>query len=80
MRDFTETPDWSTLPVPADDGGTRHLTGRRVAAIPLQTTDGRRVDLSAEPGRVVGVIEQVFYPVFPPDRNAADVAAWLSGK
>jgi peroxiredoxin len=25
-----------------------------------------------------GVIERVFYPVFPPDRNAADVAAALS--
>ena len=25
-----------------------------------------------------GVIEKVFYPVFPPDRNAADVAAWLA--
>ena len=24
-----------------------------------------------------GLIEHVFYPVFPPDRNAADVAAWL---
>lgn len=24
-----------------------------------------------------GTIEQVFYPVFPPDRNAADVLAWL---
>ena len=24
-----------------------------------------------------GVIETVFYPVFPPDRNAADVLAWL---
>jgi peroxiredoxin len=24
-----------------------------------------------------GVIEHVFYPVFPPDRNAADVIAWL---
>jgi hypothetical protein len=24
-----------------------------------------------------GVIEKVFYPVFPPDRNAADVLAWL---
>ena len=24
-----------------------------------------------------GVIEQVFYPVFPPDRNAADVIAYL---
>jgi peroxiredoxin len=24
-----------------------------------------------------GVIAKVFYPVFPPDRNAADVLAWL---
>jgi len=24
-----------------------------------------------------GVIVHVFYPVFPPDRNAEDVAAWL---
>ena len=26
-----------------------------------------------------GVIDKVFYPVFPPDQNAADVAAWLRG-
>ena len=25
-----------------------------------------------------GVIEHVFYPVFPPDRSAGDVIAWLS--
>jgi peroxiredoxin len=25
-----------------------------------------------------GVVEHVFYPVFPPDRNAAEVVAWLS--
>ncbi len=25
-----------------------------------------------------GVVAKVFYPVFPPDRNAAEVAAWLS--
>jgi peroxiredoxin len=24
-----------------------------------------------------GVVEQVFYPVFPPDRNGGDVVAWL---
>jgi peroxiredoxin len=24
-----------------------------------------------------GVIRHVFYPVFPPDRNAGDVLAWL---
>lgn len=26
-----------------------------------------------------GTITKVFYPVFPPDRNAAEVLAWLSG-
>lgn len=33
----------------------------------------RRVTLILEAGR----IRKVFYPVFPPDRNAAEVAAWL---
>ena len=26
-----------------------------------------------------GIIDKVFYPVFPPDQNAADVVAWLRG-
>ena len=25
-----------------------------------------------------GTVDHVFYPVFPPDRNAGDVVAWLS--
>ena len=29
---------------------------------------------------VEGRIAQVFYPVFPPDRSAEDVAAWLRGR
>jgi hypothetical protein len=29
-------------------------------------------------GATHGVIEHVFYPVFPPDQNASDVVAWLS--
>jgi len=33
----------------------------------------KRVTLVLEAGRVT----HVFYPVFPPDRNAADVVAWL---
>jgi peroxiredoxin len=33
----------------------------------------RRITLVAEAGAVV----KAFYPVFPPDRNAADVVAWL---
>jgi peroxiredoxin len=34
----------------------------------------KRLALVAERGR----IEKVFYPVFPPDENAAEVLAWLS--
>lgn len=182
-----ETPDWSTIPAPTDDGAARHLTGMRVPSISLPATDGTDVNLSALPGTVVvyayprtgqpgvenpagwdvipgargctpqscsfrdlfaqfkalgvsrlfglstqstayqaeavrrlhlpfpilsderlalaaalrlpafetsgmkllkrltlvitdGVIERVFYPVFPPDRNAADVAAWLAAR
>ena len=33
----------------------------------------RRLTLVAEAGRIV----KVFYPVFPPDRDAAEVLAWL---
>ena len=33
----------------------------------------KRLTFVAERGRIV----KVFYPVFPPDRNAADVLAWL---
>jgi peroxiredoxin len=34
----------------------------------------RRLTVIARRGEIV----KVFYPVFPPDRNAADVAAWLA--
>jgi peroxiredoxin len=34
----------------------------------------KRATLVAERGRIA----KVFYPVFPPDRNAGDVLAWLS--
>lgn len=27
-----------------------------------------------------GVIQKVFYPVFPPDKNASEVIAWLRGR
>ena len=45
--------------------------------LPTFDFDGRRLykrlALVAEQGRIV----KVFYPVFPPDENAAEVAAWL---
>jgi peroxiredoxin len=48
-----ETPDWSSIPAPTDDGAARHLVGARMAAVPLTATDGTTVDLSALPGLVV---------------------------
>lgn len=33
----------------------------------------RRLTFVADGGRIA----KVFYPVFPPDRNAAEVLAWL---
>lgn len=46
--------------------------------LPLFTAGGmtllKRLTLIVE----AGLIRHVFYPVFPPDRNASDVIAWLS--
>ncbi len=58
--------------------------GLRLAGEPLRlptfTAAGmtlyRRVTLIAR----AGVVEHVLYPVFPPDRNAADVVSWLSDR
>jgi peroxiredoxin len=152
-----ETPDWSLIPAPIDDGATRHLLGARMASVPLQATNGEIVELSSLRARgctpqtcsfrdhfaelkALGVhnlfglstqspdyqreavdrlhlpfailsdeqltltramnlptfetsemtllkrftlviddgkVEHVFYPVFPPDRSAADVIEWL---
>jgi peroxiredoxin len=36
----------------------------------------KRLAFVAEAGRIV----KVFYPVFPPDENAAEVVAWLQGQ
>jgi peroxiredoxin len=187
MASNLDAPDWSTIPAPTDDGATRHLEGVRMASVPLPSTGGKTIDLSALNGRVVvyayprtgrpgeddpdgwdmipgargctpqscsfrdhfaelkslgvdhlfglstqdsdyqreaaerlhlpfpilsddrlkltramklptfeasgmmllkrftlviddGVVKHVFYPVFPPDRNAGDVIAWLSKK
>ena len=46
-------PDWSELPAPVDDGATGHLLGAPTAAVPLQATDGRQVNLAALRGRGV---------------------------
>jgi peroxiredoxin len=48
-----DTPDWSTIPAPQDDGATRHLRNARFSAIRLHATDGTVVDLSHLSGCVV---------------------------
>jgi peroxiredoxin len=53
MTNFATTPDWSALPAPTDDGAAKHLAGMSVPSIMLAATDGRRVDLGTQPGRVV---------------------------
>jgi peroxiredoxin len=55
-----------------------HLRLTRAMGLPTFETGGmtllKRFTLVIDGGTV----EHVFYPVFPPDRNASDVAAWLS--
>jgi peroxiredoxin len=52
----------------------------RALTLPTFEVDGmkliRRLTLIAADG----VIGKVFYPVFPPDRNAGDVLAWLQNR
>jgi peroxiredoxin len=48
--------------------------------LPLFTTSGltllKRLTMVIDDG----VVSHVFYPIFPPDRNAEEVLAWLGGK
>jgi peroxiredoxin len=55
---------------------------RLIGALRLPTFEAggmtllRRLTLAIKDGK----IEHVFYPVFPPDRNAGEVLAWLKAK
>ena len=57
----------------------RDLKLAEAIGLPTFETSGltlyKRLTFVAEQGRIV----KVFYPVFPPDRNAGDVLAWLEG-
>ncbi len=53
MAAKTETPDWSKIPAPQDDGAARHLPGAKLPAVLLAATDGSMVDLSTLKGRTV---------------------------
>ena len=55
-----------------------HLSLTSALRLPTFQTSGmtllKRLTLMIRDGK----IEHVFYPVFPPDRNASDVIAWLT--
>jgi peroxiredoxin len=57
-----------------------HLALTRALSLPAFEADGKallkRMALIIEDG----IIVQMFYPVFPPDRNAGDVLAWLKDR
>jgi peroxiredoxin len=53
MNRSVETPDWSMIPAPRDDGATRHLIGMQMPSVLLLATDGSTVDLSSPTDLVV---------------------------
>jgi peroxiredoxin len=74
QREFAER-NHIRYPVIADPA----LELGRALRLPTFETAGltlyKRLTMVAEAGRIA----KVFYPVFPPDRNADDVVAWLRG-
>lgn len=66
------------LPFPLLSDASLQLTG----ALRLPTFETHGMTLLKRLTLVIrdGAVEHVFYPVFPPDRNAAEVAAWLAGR
>ena len=75
QREFAER-NRMPFPIVSDE----RLELGRALGLPTFTTQGltlyKRVTLVAERGEV----EKVFYPVFPPDRNAEEVLAWMSSR
>jgi peroxiredoxin len=68
----------SRLHLPFEILSDEHLALAGALRLPTFQTSGmtllRRLTLLIRDG----VIEHVFYPVFPPDRNASELMAWLS--
>ncbi len=75
QREFAER---EHIPFPLLSDPDLQLAG--ALSLPTFVVEGmtlyRRLTLVAEAGRIV----KAFYPVFPPDRNAAEVLAWLGGQ
>jgi len=53
MASSIDTPDWSKIPAPSDDGAVRHLIGMLISSVSLPATDGTQVNLALLKGRTV---------------------------
>ena len=75
QREFAER-EHIPFPLLSDSG----LRLRDALHLPTFEVEGmtlyKRLTFVAEGGKIA----KAFYPVFPPDRNAADVLAWLAGR
>jgi peroxiredoxin len=75
LADQIEFAERNRMPFPVVSDERLELA--RLLGLPTFEVEGltlyKRLALVAENGRIV----KVFYPVFPPDRNAAEVVAWL---
>ena len=78
LEDQIEFAERNRMPFPivSDEG----LELARALGLPTFEVEGstlyKRLALVAEGGRIV----KAFYPVFPPDRNAEEVLAWMSSR
>lgn len=74
QREFAER---EHMPYPLLNDSEFKLAEEGALQLPTFTADGtrfyRRLTFVAQQGRIV----KVFYPVFPPQENAAEVIAWL---
>ena len=78
LEDQLEFAERNGMPFPVVSDPRRELGA--ALALPTFEIEGQvlygRLALVAEDGRIV----KVFYPVFPPDENAADVLRWLQAR
>jgi len=78
LADQSEFAERNRMPFPVISDPELRL--RDALGLPTFETSGlelyKRLAIVAEAGRIV----KVFYPVFPPDRNAQDVLDWLGSR
>ena len=72
----SEAADRLHLPFPLLSDGKGEL--QTALALPVMEVEGMRLLKRLPMILRGGKIAKVFYPVFPPDRNAGDVIAWLA--